>query len=84
VRIRRGRNSAATIFRRREKNRDPTFSGRPEVELSECTTFGTFQGAELQGWFAPNITNDEARGVGRWSIEDLAGYLKTGHNRIDA
>jgi mono/diheme cytochrome c family protein len=42
------------------------------------------QGSELQGWFAPNITNDAARGVGKWSIDDVTAYLKTGHNRISA
>jgi mono/diheme cytochrome c family protein len=43
-----------------------------------------FQGYTLQGWFAPNITNDEARGLGKWSVEDIASYLKTGHNRLAA
>ena len=28
------------------------------------------QGANLQGWFAPDITNDNRRGLGRWSVED--------------
>jgi mono/diheme cytochrome c family protein len=42
------------------------------------------EGAALQGWFAPNITNDEARGVGTWSPDDIVTYLKTGHNRITA
>ena len=40
------------------------------------------QGYSLQGWFAPNITNDTARGLGRWSSADLVEYLKTGHNRF--
>jgi mono/diheme cytochrome c family protein len=40
------------------------------------------QGANLQGWFAPDITNDNRRGVGRWSIEQIVKYLKTGHNAI--
>jgi mono/diheme cytochrome c family protein len=42
------------------------------------------QGSKLQGWFAPNITNDHVRGLGRWSTEDIVAYLKTGHNRISA
>jgi mono/diheme cytochrome c family protein len=41
-------------------------------------------GSYLQGWFAPNITNDEQRGLGRWSPDDVVAYLKTGHNRISA
>jgi mono/diheme cytochrome c family protein len=40
------------------------------------------QGANLQGWFAPDITNDNRRGLGRWSPEDIVKYLKTGHNPI--
>jgi mono/diheme cytochrome c family protein len=39
------------------------------------------QGYALQGWFAPNITNDMRRGVGSWSVDDIAAYLKTGHNQ---
>jgi mono/diheme cytochrome c family protein len=42
------------------------------------------QGSPLQGWFAPNITNDNVTGLGTWSVEDVAEYLRTGHNRITA
>jgi len=42
------------------------------------------QGYALQGWYAPNITNDDRRGVGGWSIDDIVAYLKTGHNRTSA
>lgn len=42
------------------------------------------QGYVLQGWFAPNITNDPRRGLGGWSREDIATYLKTGHNGTSA
>ena len=38
----------------------------------------------LQGWFAPDITNDERVGLGHWSSDDIVAYLKTGHNRITA
>jgi mono/diheme cytochrome c family protein len=37
-------------------------------------------GASLQGWFAPDITSDSVRGIGGWSVRDVAVYLKTGHN----
>lgn len=47
-------------------------------------TSRAFQGAKLQGWFAPNITNDARRGLGHWSIDDVVAYLRTGHNRIAA
>jgi mono/diheme cytochrome c family protein len=41
-------------------------------------------GSRLQGWFAPNITNDSVKGLGNWSVDDIVAYLKTGHNRISA
>ena len=42
----------------------------------------SLQGYSLQGWFAPNLTNDQNRGLGRWSPDDVIEYLKTGHNRF--
>jgi mono/diheme cytochrome c family protein len=42
------------------------------------------KGYALQGWFAPDITNDKRRGIGTWSVEDIVTYLKTGHNRFSA
>jgi mono/diheme cytochrome c family protein len=42
------------------------------------------QGSYLQGWSAPDITNDARVGLGGWTIEDIATYLKSGHNRITA
>jgi mono/diheme cytochrome c family protein len=38
------------------------------------------QGYALQGWFAPNITNENRRGLGLWSVDDITNYLLTGHN----
>jgi mono/diheme cytochrome c family protein len=40
------------------------------------------RGANLQGWFAPDITNDNRQGLGRWSVDETFKYLKTGHNPI--
>jgi mono/diheme cytochrome c family protein len=42
------------------------------------------RGSYLQGWFAPDITNDDRVGLGPWSADDIVAYLKTGHNRITA
>jgi len=42
------------------------------------------QGYALQGWFAPDITSDVHRGLGRWSVEDVSQFLKSGHNRFAA
>ncbi len=44
----------------------------------------TYQGGVLQGWYAPNITNDQRAGLGTWSTEDIATYLRTGHTRTAA
>jgi mono/diheme cytochrome c family protein len=37
-------------------------------------------GANLQGWFAPNITSDMRRGIGAWSRDDIVEYLRSGAN----
>ena len=42
------------------------------------------RGYALQGWFASDITNDPRRGVGSWSVDEIATYLKTGHNSTSA
>jgi mono/diheme cytochrome c family protein len=42
------------------------------------------RGGFLQGWSAPDVTGDSRVGVGAWSAEELATYLKSGHNRVSA
>lgn len=37
-----------------------------------------FAGGSLGDWYAPNITSDKIGGIGGWSDEELARYLKTG------
>jgi len=37
-------------------------------------------GASLQGWFAPEITSAQPRGVGGWRATEIVTYLKTGWN----
>ena len=39
-----------------------------------------YQGAVLQGWYAPEITSDSANGIGAWKNEEVVQYLKTGNN----
>src|SRR5690606_15818698 len=34
---------------------------------------------ELRPWSAPNLTSSET-GLGHWSVDDIAAYLKTGTN----
>jgi mono/diheme cytochrome c family protein len=42
------------------------------------------RGSYLQGWFAPDITNDARTGLGNWSADDIGTYLRSGHNRTTA
>jgi mono/diheme cytochrome c family protein len=39
------------------------------------------QGNQIDNWTAPNITNDMQAGLGKWSIDDIVQYLKTGQTR---
>ena len=56
----------------------------PKSFLGGDKTSEYLRGANLQGWFAPDITNDARTGLGRWSAGDITAYLKTGHNRMTA
>lgn len=42
------------------------------------------RGYTIQGWFSPDLTENTARGLSAWSVDDLAEYLKSGHNRYAA
>ncbi|MCF7752573.1 cytochrome c [Bacillus subtilis subsp. subtilis] len=37
-----------------------------------------FAGGSLGDWYAPNITSDKISGIGGWTDDELARYLKTG------
>jgi mono/diheme cytochrome c family protein len=41
------------------------------------------QGSVLQNWFAPDLTGSRRLGIGDWTVDDIALYLKTGRNRYD-
>jgi mono/diheme cytochrome c family protein len=56
----------------------------PKTFLGGDRTDLYLQGSYLQGWSAPDITNDKHTGLGNWSARDIASYLKTGHNGITA
>src|SRR5579863_2047641 len=53
----------------------------PKNFMGADKTSERLQGYALQGWFASDITNDRRRGIGGWSVEEIADYLKTGHGR---
>src|SRR5215475_3015003 len=56
----------------------------PKTALGGDKTGQYLEGAYLQGWSAPAITNDSLLGLGAWSKDDVVAYLKSGHNRITA
>jgi mono/diheme cytochrome c family protein len=37
-----------------------------------------FEGGVVDGWFALNLTENVATGLGAWSVEDVATYLEDG------
>ena len=56
----------------------------PKTRLGGDKMNQYLKGSDLQGWFAPNITDDTSVGLGGWKTADVVTYLKTGHNRITA
>jgi mono/diheme cytochrome c family protein len=45
---------------------------------------GYLSGALLDAWYAPNLRGEARTGLGSWSKDDVAGFLKHGHNRSEA
>lgn len=37
-----------------------------------------FGGGDLGTWYAPNITSDPNSGIGAWSVDELASYMRDG------
>ena len=54
----------------------------PKSSLGGDDAGRAFQGFSLQGWYAPNLTNDARTGLGGWSAEDVVEYLRDGRNRF--
>ena len=38
----------------------------------------SFEGAAVDGWFALDLRSDLVNGLGAWTAQDIANYLKTG------
>ena len=55
----------------------------PKSILGGDKTSEPLRGYTLQGWVAPDITSGLGP-LGSWSADDLAEYLKTGHNKYAA
>jgi len=56
----------------------------PKNVLGGTETSKALQGDKIDGWLAPNITNDFQRGLGHWSPEEIVAYLKAGHTKLAA
>jgi len=52
----------------------------PKGALGGDKTKQQFQGGDLDNWIAPDLTANSRTGLGAWSAEDIAEYLKTGRN----
>lgn len=55
----------------------------PKTFLGGDETSKPLQGYALQGWVAPDITSGQGP-LAQWTADDLAQYLKAGHNRFAA
>ncbi|MGJ7918527.1 c-type cytochrome [Massilia sp. LXY-6] len=51
----------------------------PRNSLMAESSGAALSGAALGPWYAPNITADPNSGVGGWSVDELAAYMKSGH-----
>ena len=50
----------------------------PRGLLMDELTSKAFAGGPLGEWYAPDITSDRTSGIGAWTRDELATYLKTG------
>ncbi|MFO1394968.1 MAG: c-type cytochrome [Steroidobacteraceae bacterium] len=53
----------------------------PRNVLGATETKHEYTGAEIDGWFAPNLSSNLSTGLGGWSVDDIATYLKTGSRK---
>lgn len=52
----------------------------PKNALGADETKLELQGATLDNWVAPDLTANDRTGLGGWSADDVAEYLRTGRN----
>jgi mono/diheme cytochrome c family protein len=52
----------------------------PKSTLGGDKASQQFYGGDLDNWVAPDLTSNARTGLGAWSAEDIAEYLKTGRN----
>ncbi|CAD6533405.1 c-type cytochrome [Paraburkholderia metrosideri] len=51
----------------------------PRNALMAEDTSAALGGSVVGTWYAPNVSSDPASGIGSWSEEEIAAYLRTGH-----
>jgi mono/diheme cytochrome c family protein len=52
----------------------------PKNALGADKSGRDFQGGTLDNWVAPDLTANDRTGLGAWSVDDVAEYLRTGRN----
>jgi mono/diheme cytochrome c family protein len=52
----------------------------PKNSLGADKSKQTFYGATLENWVAPDLTANDRTGIGAWSIDDVAEFLRNGRN----
>jgi mono/diheme cytochrome c family protein len=52
----------------------------PKNALAAEKSGQDFQGGNLDNWVAPDLTSNARTGLGDWSTDDIAEYLRTGRN----
>jgi mono/diheme cytochrome c family protein len=52
----------------------------PKTRLGADAKEHAFAGGTLDNWTAPDLTSNAQTGLGSWTTEDIAEYLKTGRN----
>ncbi len=55
---------------------DACHSPRNVLQAPERSRYLT--GAQVENWYAPDIGSDPLSSVGKWNVDELAGFLKTG------
>ena len=50
----------------------------PRNLMGAIETSKAFTGSTIDGWYALNLTSNPLTGLGKWSAEDIARFLKTG------
>jgi len=52
----------------------------PKNSFGADKTDRRLQGGTLDNWVAPDLTDNARTGLGSWSLDDIAEYLRTGRN----